>query len=497
MPLFSAFSPFGLFEFEDGPSEAEKNYDGLVAAYRDPKTGLPSFDMSEGTYQEAKVYGYAMALGEAAVTLRAAGNELRPETSYAQLEAHEDKFGMSPGPTDTVVERQAALAARQKASRGPIFAALYEAMTAILGDDLIAIRSISTSEDEAWPAEPGEGPGLWLRNDAIAKSMRTLTAVARTAYFAGLADQAPDGTGGSTIGVFTGNATQVVQSFLGNGQRLSSVRFYLDINGAPTGNVVAHVYAHDSATFGSGGKPTGSPLATSDILDVAVDIGVGISTGFTFTGANRITLEDGVPYFIGIEYLSGTPTDYLLAKRRPSIHAGNSAIYGGVWTTSATLDMVFELYTSAPPIVEVAYENWNRTTTEVDLVAGDILCIDPGNLGLTERVEVLSVREEDGVRYFSARFTKTHSAGVYVTTGPMPIWTNTKRHVLLVVTAAAAVDPKLVRRVHAELTRIMRAPTTWAIVQPTTPGAATVGPFTIGATAGSPLGAVPVESITV
>jgi hypothetical protein len=78
----------------------------------------------------------------------------------------------------------------------------------------------------------------------------------------------------------------------------------------------------------------------------------------------------------------------------------------------------------------------------------------------------------------------------------MPLWTNSKRHVLIVVKASAAIDAAIVRRIDDLFRRMMRGPTTWAIVQPTTPGAATTGPFAIGDTLGSPLGAVPVESIT-
>ena len=112
MPVFSAFTGFGFLDFADEPSECEKVYNALCVGYRDPSTGKPTIDLSPGTHQEAKIYAWACAIAAARVTLRGAGNELRPETSYCLLESQEEKFGMSPAAGDSVAVRQAALAAK-------------------------------------------------------------------------------------------------------------------------------------------------------------------------------------------------------------------------------------------------------------------------------------------------------------------------------------------------------------------------------------------------
>ncbi len=68
--------------------------------------------------------------------------------------------------------------------------------------------------------------------------------------------------------LYNGFFTKFGQSFTGDGKILDSCKFYLKKVGSPTGMAVATIYAH-TGTFGNGGKPTGSPLATSDNFDVS------------------------------------------------------------------------------------------------------------------------------------------------------------------------------------------------------------------------------------
>lgn len=335
MPLFSAFTPFGMLDFSSEPSEGEKIYDSMIAGYIDPRDGRPSIDVEQdGTnYQEAGLYASAMAIAACRLTLRRAGLQLRPETSYDQLEAHEHRYSIAPGPNDTVAQRRAVLAARQKVVRGPRLETMLAGLSAILGSNFIAYRPVHRSEITVWPEDPGEdGPGIFVRNDVPAKAIRILDAMARPGFF--------------------------------------------------------------HASFAQ----------------------------------------------------------------------------------------------------EVAYENLNAYDAEVRVVAGDVLCVDPGNLGLADRVEVISASGTGTDRRFTARFFKAHSAGAPATTGPIPIWNSTKRHAFVVVKAAAAVDAELRRRVDEFMVRTMRACATWAIVEPTTPSATTIGPFTLGS---SPLGVTPIEELDI
>lgn len=666
MPLLSCFTICGQLEFSSAPSEAEKIYRSLRDGYRDPRTGQATIDTSVGTHQEAKLYGWAMAIAAARVTLRRAANELRPETSYAQLEAHEERFRMSPAATDTVPERRAALAAKQKAARGPRYEAVWEALGAIFGSDLVDFRPITTTEAEAYPSDPTVGPGIFRRHDAVAKSVRLLTAVSRTERDA-ICDCYPEDNQDSDWSL--GDAYHAFgQTFLTHeAATLSAARFYLRKANSPTGTATVKIYAH-TGTFGTSGKATGAALATSDTLDVSALTGTYALTTFAFSGANRITLAADTAYVAVVYYSSGAGADllevgyhfgadwhrgnaayyngatwtgnaayevcfyvdvdageetasyslrtqdgaatlgdpnaglstgvsqsftpsvaghlscgrwllkktgaptgnavcklyahsgtygttseplgtalatsgvldvttlttsyavkefvfddprallvpgrqYVLALEytnsaanvniridagtlSTAAHAGNPATKGAsVWTAATAYDCCFAVVVSGVE-TEVVYENWSTVGAEERILPGDILCVDPGNWGLVERVCVASAREDGDERKFTAQFSRAHSADTFATDGPVPLWSNTKRHVLIVVLAAAAINPAKLAKVNDLLRRMMRGPTTWAIVQETTPGAGTVGPFVIGSTTGSPLGAVPLEAIT-
>jgi hypothetical protein len=507
MPAFSAFTGFGFLRFSSGPSEAEKVYRSLQASFRDPKTGQPTLDLSEGTYQEAKIYAWALAIAAARVGgLQSAGDELKPETSYYQLEKHEKRFSITPAATDTVVTRQAALLARRKIARGPRYEAMVEALSAILGSNFVAYRPVKTSEAEAYPTAITSSPGLFLRHDRVAKSVRFLSAVARGVKPTVFDSYPESNSSGNYYGVYwPGSAFQVLQSFrAGFSGTLAAARVELKKLGSPTGSVYAKIYPHagtfGTSSVGAGDPLTGTPLATSEALDISTLTTTGTVKTLAFTGSNKIALSPWTPYMLAVEYMAGNVSNALQVgvDQSSPTHQGNAVRNIGAWDVQAGHDLLFYVDIDADYFqTEVAYENWNTNLADAELVAGDVLCVDPGNWALAEKVTVVSSRTESGVRYFTGKFKRPHSDGAYATDGPIPLWGNTKRHVLVVVKSAAAVDPVAVARVDALLRRVMRGPTTWAVVQATTDGAATLGPFKVGTTLGSPLGAVPLESITI
>lgn len=496
MPLFSAFTPFGLLEFSGEPSEAERQYNALVEAYRDPASGQSTLDVAEGTHQEAKIYGWAIALACAKAMLQSVEREQRPETSYELLESHERRFESIPSATDSVVDRRQALDLRQRAARGPRFEAIREGLQAILGDKLVAYRPIAPSEAETYPASPADGPGVWRRADGVAKTVRLLSAVARAGRYRVRIDEfAAANYDGYLTNLHAGGFTFAGESFLGDGFEIDRVGFNIYKQGAPTGNIYARIFAH-SGPFGAGGIPTGAALATSDPVDAATLFATPNLVTFSFS--TPITLEPGTPYFVVLDYGFGSGANCVTLQGNGGsrTHAGNGARFNAGWA-DATMDFTFEVLTARRFVTELPYEPWSRSAVEGGLASGDLLAVDVGNWGLAERVTVLATRTEDGVRYFSARFEKPHEAGTYATTGPTPLWTSTKRMALVVVDDVTSIDPILVAKIDALFGRIMRAPTTWAIVQESSPGSGTVGPFVVGTTAGSKLGTAPVETITV
>lgn len=156
--------------------------------------------------------------------------------------------------------------------------------------------------------------------------------------------------------------------------------------------------------------------------------------------------------------------------------------------TLATLDPVAIL--GSP--IWVSYQNLDPTLGEAHLNAGDVVMVQPENTGAAEKLIVAAVQGSGSTRQFQATFTKAHDIGSVVTTANWPSMWSTRRFALIVVVAAAAIDPERRRKVDVLMHKMARSVSQWAIVQPTTPGALTVGPFSLP----SPLGAVPLGQTT-
>jgi hypothetical protein len=142
--------------------------------------------------------------------------------------------------------------------------------------------------------------------------------------------------------LFNGGYTKAGQSFTGNGEKLNSSKFYLKKGGSPTGNAVAEIYAH-TGTFGVDGKPTGSPLATSENFDVST-----LTTSFqliSFPFADRITLINGTHYFVVIKYSGGDVSNHLKVGDTLNFHNGNEAAWYSSWTSFVDYDVCFYIYT--------------------------------------------------------------------------------------------------------------------------------------------------------
>jgi hypothetical protein len=138
------------------------------------------------------------------------------------------------------------------------------------------------------------------------------------------------------------------QSFTGTGKILTSVKFYIR-NGAighATGNVVSKIYAH-SGTYGTSSVPTGSALATSDNVDASALTDVYSLIEFPFSGANRISLTDSVPFVATIEYSNTAFAvgSILVGDDASSpTYNGNMSHNNGTWAAYSGRDMVFYLY---------------------------------------------------------------------------------------------------------------------------------------------------------
>lgn len=114
-----------------------------------------------------------------------------------------------------------------------------------------------------------------------------------------------------------------------------------------------------------------------------------------------------------------------------------------------------------------------------ELVPGEELLASVNNIGLCEKVTVLSATGST----FEAVFTKSHDTDDIGTTGHFPFWKSSQCHVTIIVTPAAAHDPEKKRKVHDIMAEMSRGWVTWDIC-PSTNGtstdAARVGNATTG-----------------
>lgn len=146
------------------------------------------------------------------------------------------------------------------------------------------------------------------------------------------------------------NATgrSVAQLFTGDGSVLDKSTFYISkqVIISLAGTLVCKIY--DASGTVPTAVPTGSPLATSETVDID-DVTTTLTlTDFTFSGANKITLSNGVNYFVAIEitgtFGSGFDTVNVRGDDSTGDPSGNAASnFSGSWSAGFN-DYCFYVY---------------------------------------------------------------------------------------------------------------------------------------------------------
>lgn len=147
-------------------------------------------------------------------------------------------------------------------------------------------------------------------------------------------DSYPDTNGDTAVQLYSGATERIAQSFVGTAGKLSRAIFSLQKVLAPTGNVVAKLYAD------TGGSGPGTLLATSEVVDI-----VGIGTSWAqveFEFEDEYTLVAATTYWISVEYSDGDSSNRLEVEVDSSSpgHSGSCYTYNGSWG-SQTYDMCF------------------------------------------------------------------------------------------------------------------------------------------------------------
>lgn len=152
----------------------------------------------------------------------------------------------------------------------------------------------------------------------------------------------------TALALYNGYRTYQGISFTcSNNFTLNKCQFYIYRWNSPTGTVVAQLY-EATGNFGTNGTPTGSPLATSDELDVSTLTVFAALRDFTFSGDQAINLTADTNYFIVLHYTGGDASNYVaMACDTISPTApGNTAFSnnGTSWTGFNTADLIFYIF---------------------------------------------------------------------------------------------------------------------------------------------------------
>ena len=179
----------------------------------------------------------------------------------------------------------------------------------------------------------------------------------------------------------SGFASAYGQSFTsGGGGPILGAVFVVEKNGAPTGNVVATLYAH-AGVYGTSSVGTGAVLATSDVFDVSTAPAAFDFINFTFTGAEQYVLTAATYYVIMIEKTAGGTFDgadnlYVGVDTTAPSHDGNTVYYeNGGWLSLNTRDTIFYVIgapATAPvnvaltptPIISLNTPGWVNVTVQ-------------------------------------------------------------------------------------------------------------------------------------
>lgn len=168
----------------------------------------------------------------------------------------------------------------------------------------------------------------------------------------GIADEYPSSNFNDSYTLQSGSRIAVGQSFTGVGGVLDTA--YMRLNGSvfsASGNVTLQIYAH-SGTFGTNSVATGSALATSDPIN-ANTMSVTSNYVFTFTGANKVSLNSGTEYVLVLNYSGANILIAQLDTSSPT-HAGNASNYVSSWTGDSGRDLIFGVSVDASLLIEAS-----------------------------------------------------------------------------------------------------------------------------------------------
>lgn len=192
------------------------------------------------------------------------------------------------------------------------------------------------------------------------------------------------------------------------------------------------------------------------------------------TGSSAFEIEEALTRLLGDDFVAYRPTPIDDAVVVP-------ADIGDHPMNLQHPDVTRKLVKLAAPVAFVGVPRTVGFSVEdgPTLEVGDVVVFDPGKWGVADRVTISAIGGPEDAPTLTATFTYAHDAGAWGTTMPYPEWTSSKRHSLVVLRAAAARDPEKRRIVNEQMARMVRATSTWDVVEATEDESGTEG-FKLG-----------------
>ena len=135
------------------------------------------------------------------------------------------------------------------------------------------------------------------------------------------------------------------QAFKGDGSYLDSCKFFLGKVGNPDKTCIARLYAHQGE-YGVSGFPIGSPLLSSDPIDMSSIPDSATLIKFNFPLGRTMIMEKDVPYILAIEYDYGSYLALLTmgidVLGTPSVSGyGNMSYFSYDWAPIAGIACIY------------------------------------------------------------------------------------------------------------------------------------------------------------
>lgn len=209
------------------------------------------------------------------------------------------------------------------------------------------------------------------------------------------------------------------------------------------------------------------PLPTATIEERQHDVAVAakVARGARLDNVTRVLRE-----LLGDDFIAYLPT-----AKGAGVPSTTDPANAGTWEAPGSPKAVYQLTTAitlrgSPTIALVAFV----AGQDLGFSVGQRVTLDIGDTGRSESVIV----NLGGTGGFGATFTQAHAIGAQVVIGRAPNMSSTKRHNLVVLSAAAMHDAEKRRKTNRALHRLLRGTSTWSLAEPS--GVGTAGPFRVG-----------------